>query len=73
MRSDTFTLTADDGVGLFVYRFLPDGKARGVVHIAHGMAEHGARYARLAGALTAASGVIVLVRMHETHQPAVTA
>lgn len=66
MRSDTFTLTADDGVGLFVYRFLPDGPAKGVVHIAHGMAEHGARYARLAGALTQA-GFAVYADDHRGH------
>jgi len=66
MRSDSFTLTADDGVGLFVYRFLPDGPARGVVHIAHGMAEHGARYARLAGALTA-GGFAVYADDHRGH------
>ena len=53
MRADTFTFEADDGAGLFVYRWLPDeGIHRtGVVHVVHGMAEHSARYARLAETL----------------------
>src|SRR4051794_24622072 len=68
MRADTFTFKADDGKELFVYRWLPDeGSAvRGVVHIAHGMAEHGARYARLAEALTAA-GYAVYANDHRGH------
>ena len=35
-------------------RWLPDGRPRAIVQIAHGLAEHSARYARLAGALNAA-------------------
>ncbi|HSN98972.1 MAG TPA: alpha/beta hydrolase [Candidatus Nanopelagicales bacterium] len=60
MRSDTFTFEADDGAGLFVYRWLPDeGAPRlGVVHIVHGMAEHAGRYARLAESLTAAGWAV---------------
>jgi alpha-beta hydrolase superfamily lysophospholipase len=37
-----------------VYRWLPDAPARAAIQIIHGMAEHAGRYARLAGALTAA-------------------
>jgi alpha-beta hydrolase superfamily lysophospholipase len=66
MRSDTFTLTADDGAALAVHRFLPDGPARAVVHIAHGMGEHGARYARVAAALTA-EGFAVYADDHRGH------
>jgi alpha-beta hydrolase superfamily lysophospholipase len=66
MRSDPFTFTSDDGAELHVHRFLPDGAPRAVVHIAHGMSEHGARYARLAGALTAA-GYAVYANDHRGH------
>ena len=53
MRSETTTLTSpQDGLPLFVRTWLPDGEAKGVVQLAHGMAEHSARYARFARALT---------------------
>jgi alpha-beta hydrolase superfamily lysophospholipase len=68
MRSSDFTHQASDGKGLFVYRFLPDEgtKVLAVVHIAHGMAEHAARYARVAEALTAA-GYAVYANDHRGH------
>jgi alpha-beta hydrolase superfamily lysophospholipase len=68
MRADTFTFKADDDHELFVHRFLPDeGVAkRAVVHIAHGMAEHGARYERLAEALTGA-GYVIYANDHRGH------
>jgi alpha-beta hydrolase superfamily lysophospholipase len=55
MRATSFEWTAGDGLPIFVHAFLPDGDVSpsGLVHIAHGMAEHGARYAGLAEALTA--------------------
>jgi alpha-beta hydrolase superfamily lysophospholipase len=54
MRADHFTFTAEDWTPLFVYRWLPDDldETRAVVHIAHGLAEHGGRYERLAEWLT---------------------
>lgn len=53
MHESDFRLPAADGAAIFVRSFLPDGSApRAVVQIAHGMAEHGARYARFAQALT---------------------
>jgi alpha-beta hydrolase superfamily lysophospholipase len=61
-----FTLTAADGKELFVHRWLPDGRAHAVVQIAHGLAEHGARYARLAAALNE-SGYAVYVNDHRGH------
>lgn len=56
------------GVDIFVYKWLPDGseKARGVVQVAHGMAEHAARYAGFAKALTKA-GYIVYANDHRGH------
>ncbi len=55
MRQSTFGLAAPDGVEIFTYGWLPYGPARAVVQIAHGLAEHAGRYARLAEALTGAS------------------
>lgn len=66
MRSDTFTLTARDGASIHVHRWLPDGAVRGIVQIAHGMAEHGARYARFAEALTG-EGLAVYADDHRGH------
>ncbi|HUH83907.1 MAG TPA: alpha/beta hydrolase [Stellaceae bacterium] len=54
MQRSSFVLVAPDGAELYVYRWLPEGAAKAVVQIAHGLAEHGGRYARLAEALTAA-------------------
>jgi alpha-beta hydrolase superfamily lysophospholipase len=49
----TFTFHAD-GVDVAVHRWLPGARAKALVLIAHGMAEHAARYARFAAALNAA-------------------
>ena len=54
MPASEFTLRADDGQALLTRRWLPEGGARAMVQIAHGLAEHSARYARLATALNAA-------------------
>jgi alpha-beta hydrolase superfamily lysophospholipase len=68
MRADTFQHTVDDQRKLFVYRFLPDEgtKKKAMVHIAHGLAEHGRRYARVAEALTSA-GYVVYANDHRGH------
>ena len=65
-QASTFTLPTPDGVNLFVYCWLPAGQPKAVVQIAHGLAEHAARYARLAGALTAA-GYGVYANDHRGH------
>jgi alpha-beta hydrolase superfamily lysophospholipase len=52
MQASTFTLVASDGTRLHVNRWLPDGPAKAVVQVAHGMAEHSDRYARFAQRLT---------------------
>lgn len=66
MRADSFRLKADDGVEIHVDRWLPDEAPRAVVQIAHGLAEHAARYARLAQALTA-HGIAVYADDHRGH------
>jgi alpha-beta hydrolase superfamily lysophospholipase len=66
MQASTFTLAAPDGAALFVRRWLPDGRAKAVIQIAHGLAEHGGRYARLAQALTDA-GYAVYAGDHRGH------
>lgn len=68
MRADTFTFEADDSTKIFVYRWLPDEGAgdKGLIHIAHGMAEHAGRYARAAGALVKA-GWSVYANDHRGH------
>jgi alpha-beta hydrolase superfamily lysophospholipase len=54
MTAAHFTHIANDGKSIYVRRWLPAGQAKAVVLVAHGMAEHGARYERLAEKLTAA-------------------
>jgi alpha-beta hydrolase superfamily lysophospholipase len=51
---------------LTVHRWLPEGKPKAAVQIAHGLAEHGARYARLAEALCGA-GYAVYAGDHRGH------
>jgi alpha-beta hydrolase superfamily lysophospholipase len=62
----TFTLETPDGVSLFTYRWLPDVLPKGVVQIAHGLAEHAGRYARLAEALSN-RGYAVYAHDHRGH------
>lgn len=66
MIESDFRLQAKDGTALFVREWLPPQKARAVVQIAHGMAEHSARYARLAQALTD-QGYAVYADDHRGH------
>lgn len=68
MKSDTFTFKASDGVQIFTYKWLPDDASavKGAVQIAHGMAEHAARYERFAGVLTKA-GYAVYANDHRGH------
>lgn len=66
MQSSTFTLTASDGAKIHIHRWLPDGEVRGIVQIAHGVAEHAGRYAHVAEALTA-TGYAVYGDDHRGH------
>lgn len=63
-----FTFVSGDGTETFVHRWLPvrDGRIRGAVQIAHGMAEHAGRYAQCAGAL-ADAGYAVYANDHRGH------
>jgi alpha-beta hydrolase superfamily lysophospholipase len=66
MRFDEFDLPMADGVDVHVRRWRPDSEPHAVVQIAHGMAEHGGRYARLAGVLVDA-GHAVWAHDHRGH------
>jgi len=67
MNESTFVLEADDGQRIHVERWEPEnGSPKAVVQIAHGAAEHAARYRRLAERLTAA-GYAVYANDHRAH------
>jgi alpha-beta hydrolase superfamily lysophospholipase len=54
MHHEAFWLNASDATPLYVNHWFADAAPKAVVMIAHGMAEHSGRYARLAQALVAA-------------------
>ena len=59
MKSSVFDLQVN-GITVRINRWLPDGaEVKGIFQVAHGMAEHGARYQRLARDLTADGWVVV--------------
>ncbi|WP_079253926.1 alpha/beta hydrolase [Endozoicomonas arenosclerae] len=64
----TYTLKSDDHtIPLYCWNDLPEGVARkGILHISHGMAEYGERYANVAQALNQA-GYIVFAHDHRGH------
>lgn len=64
--ASTFTFTDSDGFEIFVYRWLPDGKTKAVVQIAHGAVEHAQRYERLARFLND-HGYAVYANDHRAH------
>ncbi|GMA18409.1 alpha/beta fold hydrolase [Arsenicicoccus piscis] len=66
MTASTLTVTATDGTPVHVHVWLPPGRPKAVVQLAHGMSEHASRYARLAQALTAA-GYAVYADDHRGH------
>ena len=68
MPRSEFELRTDDGQSLLARRWLPEGRPRAVVQIAHGLSEHSARYVRLAAALNAA-GYAVYANDHRGHGP----
>lgn len=68
MKVENFTFKDKGDLEIFVYKWLPDEKmqVKGVVQIAHGMAETAARYSGLASALTS-NGFIVYANDHRGH------
>ncbi len=54
MKYDELSYIADDGKSIHVHRWTPERAPKALLLVAHGMAEHGARYARLAENLIAA-------------------
>ena len=66
MPGSEFDFRADDGQTLLARRWLPEGPPRAIVQIAHGLAEHSARYARLAAALNSA-GYAAYANDHRGH------
>lgn len=69
MSTSTFTFTAPDGVRIYTYKWIPDdwaGKLKAAVQIAHGAAEHAARYERFAKFLNK-HGYIVYGDDHRGH------
>jgi alpha-beta hydrolase superfamily lysophospholipase len=67
MKSETISIERG-GRAIFGRRWAPDGAPRVCVQIAHGLAEHSARYERLALALTKA-GYVVTASDHRGHGP----
>ena len=66
MKATEFSYIADDGKSIHVYRWAPELKPKACLLVAHGMAEHAARYARLAEKLTKA-GYEVWAPDHRGH------
>jgi alpha-beta hydrolase superfamily lysophospholipase len=66
MKMADFTCLASDGKNLYVHKWLPDADARGVLVIAHGMAEHALRYEEFARRLTN-EGWVVYAPDHRGH------
>ncbi|MBU3158257.1 lysophospholipase [Clostridium frigoris] len=68
MISESFTFKGKDDVEIFVYKWTPDVdvQVKGVVQLAHGMAETAARYEEFASALTN-HGFIVYANDHRGH------
>ncbi|MCP4150873.1 MAG: alpha/beta hydrolase [bacterium] len=66
MIEDTFTFRDETGLDIFVYKWSPEIEIKGVLQIAHGMAEMASRYERLAEKLTA-EGYLVYANDHRGH------
>ncbi|MCK5220122.1 MAG: alpha/beta hydrolase [Candidatus Aminicenantes bacterium] len=68
MAEDKFTIEAEDGKRIFVYRWLPDEKKKlkCIVQISHGMAEHAGRYKRYAEYMNSI-GIGVYANDHRGH------
>ena len=63
---EEFKLQSTDGTGIHIYGWQPVGEVVAVLQIAHGMAEHAARYERLAAFLNQ-HGIAVYANDHRGH------
>lgn len=64
---ESLSIEGAEGLEIFVHKWSPkEGAIRGVLQIAHGMAEHGARYRGLASFLNKA-GYVVYANDHRGH------
>jgi alpha-beta hydrolase superfamily lysophospholipase len=66
MQARNSTMVASDGTAIAVYAWLPVRAPKAVIQIAHGLAEHAGRYARLAADLNAV-GYAVYANDHRGH------
>ena len=66
MKKRDLIFTASDRKNIFVNQWVPDRDVEGVLVVAHGMSEHGLRYAGFAQAL-AARGWTVVAPDHRGH------
>ena len=66
LQASTFTFTDQDGVAIFVYKWVPDEAPKAAVQISHGLGEHAGRYEWVAQQLTDA-GYIVYADDHRGH------
>lgn len=68
MKASTFTFQSPDGPEIFVYKWAPGPgvKPKAAVQIAHGAAEHAARYERF-GRFLADAGFVVYANDHRGH------
>ena len=67
MKSSTFTYKDQDDIEIFVYKWAPDLEPfKAALQLSHGLAEHAARYERVAEALTFA-GYICYADDHRGH------
>ena len=58
MQMRQFFQTMSDGEEVFVTRWIPDGEAKGIVQLSHGMVEHARRYERF-GTVLAENGFVL--------------
>lgn len=67
MIRENFNFTSSDGLDIFVYKWIPKyNEVKGIIQIAHGMAETAGRYDRFAQILTM-NGYIVFANDHRGH------
>lgn len=67
MNKETYIINSEEGIELFIYKWLPDSEnCKGVIQISHGMAEHAGRYEEFSRRLTS-EGYAVYANDHRGH------